>query len=212
MKNEFIRTGKTNLADDELILFDALFDSSCPIEQLKSKGFNERFNLGYQHNLTDPKLLDCLENLKSQKLIRIKTSKSQTSFIELTAKGGKLWEKERESIWEKYCEGYFYSPSKIKNEMLWEIVSPSKQTLKNYLEKMEIFGLHGFSENHEVEFFSEKRKFIVGLNWKRFDDLFFATVTGVYDDSVQNDWDKYYDVLDWWGNIHELNLLKQNNK
>lgn len=212
MKSDLSRTGKTKLSDDELIIFDAVFDSSCSIDQLKRKGFDERFNFPYKHSLNDKDLIDCLDNLKSQNLVRIKAEiNSKKSFVELTAKGGKLWEIEREPIWEKYCEGWTYSPYREENKLLLEAVSPSLETLKDYLKVATEINLFGIGKDYKIEFASEKRKFIVGLNWKRFPELHFATLTGNYEEKIptKNEWDYFYENLNWWGNVHELNILKQ---
>lgn len=213
-KKALNRTGKTKLSDDELIIFDAIFDSNCSIEKLNRKGFDERFNIPYKHSLNDKALIVCLENLQSQKLIRIKEvkeNKSKPLFVELTAKGRKLWETEREPIWEKYCEGWTYSPFKFENKLLLEVVSSSMKTLKDFLRIATEINLFGIGKDYEIEFSAEKRKFIVGLNWKRFPELHFATLTGKYEERIptEKEWNYFYENLSWWGNVHELNILKE---
>lgn len=214
MKIDLNRTGKTKLSDNELIIFDAIFDLSCSIDQLKRKGFDERFNFPYKHSLSDKSLIVCLENLQSQKLVRIKEvkeNKSTKSFVELTAKGGKVWEIEREPVWEKYCEGWAYMPFREENRLLLEVVSPSRQTLSEYLKISIEINLFGVGKDCKIEFTSEKRKFIVGINWKRFPELHYATFTGNYIEKIptEKEWNYFYNNLSWWGNIHELNILKE---
>lgn len=212
MQSDLNRKGKTKLSDDELIIFDSIFDSSCSIDQLRRKGFDERFNFSFKHSLKDKDLSICLKNLELQSLIRIREENdSKKSFVELTAKGGKLWEKEREPIWEKYCKGWSYSPFKEENKLLLEAVSPSLDTLKNYLKVAIEINLFGIGKDYEIEFASEKRKFIVGLNWKRFPELHFATLTGNYEERIptEKEWNYFYENLNWWGNVHELNILKE---
>jgi len=205
------RTWKTKLSDNELIIFDAIFDSSCPIDQLKRKGFDERFNFPYNHSLKDKDLTVCLENLKSQNLIRIKEENSSKKlFVELTAKGGNLWEKEREPIWEKYCEGWTYFPYKAENKLLMEVVSPNLETLQKYLKVSKYLNRNGFNEDSKINIDISERKTIVGLSWKRFQVIHIARIEGKYKESNEEntDWGYFYENLDWWGNVYELNLLK----
>lgn len=222
MESKFFRTGKTELTNDELILFDVIFDGSCPVNSLRKEKFADWFNTK-PHTLSDKQLKETLTKLNQKKLVRFienqdslekvtsrQFRKIKATFVELTSKGGRLWEKEREPIWGKYCEGWMYSPFKDENKMLMEVVSPSLQTLNTFLKASKDIGFNGLTEDHEITFVVEKRKFIVGIRWKRFEELHTATITGVYDENTLVDWDKYYENLDWWGNIHELNLIKEN--
>jgi len=223
MKTKFTRTGITELTDNELILFDVMFDCSCPVKTLRKSKFIDFFNTD-SHKLSDKKLKETLKKLNENKLIRLienqdglekissrNFKKVKTTFVELTAKGGKLWEKEREPIWEKYCEGWTYAPYKEENKLLLEAVSPSLETLKEYLKVATEINLFGIGKDYKIEFATEKRKFIVGLNWKRFPELHFATLTGNYEERIptKKEWNYFYKHLNWWGNVHELNILKE---
>ena len=66
------RTGETELTDDELVLFDALFDNFCTENSLKQEKFSSRFNFAYEHSLSDKQLKVTIENLYLKKLIKFR--------------------------------------------------------------------------------------------------------------------------------------------
>ena len=132
------RTNETDLSDDELIIFDVLFDGNVPINSLKS---GEDFSLGFNcdsHRLNSIELKQFIEksvsngNLQySLGLIPHNSTGNIITYVGLTEKGGSLWEKERKPIW----ENYIFDSSSDENGY-WElsIFSPTLEIAKQIFE------------------------------------------------------------------------------
>ena len=98
------RTGISELTDNELLLFDMLFDSNANATQMSSSVYAEHMNCEYNHTLDDETLQRTLDSLTSRKLIHpVGNSKMTDSVVySLTGTGGKLWEIERKPDWLRY--------------------------------------------------------------------------------------------------------------
>lgn len=99
------RTGITNLTDDELILFDLLFDGYHSDSALSAGVYSDYLNVAYTHAYSDaelPDVLDCLEARQWiwKKVIDFKGN-TRTLFT-LSDMGRELWELERNPDWRSY--------------------------------------------------------------------------------------------------------------
>jgi hypothetical protein len=96
MKHMLNRTNKTFLTNDELIIFDLMFDIDVPINFLKSgEDFSLMFN--YQsHSLNTNEVKDTIEKFVKDDLMRLKLGvmpkdNQIVTIVGLTEKGGNLW-------------------------------------------------------------------------------------------------------------------------
>jgi len=101
------RTGATDLTDDELLLFDALFSCPWPMFALRRLEYGFHLNVGYSHNLDDDGLLAGIEALVERGLMatdfRDPCEGRNLRYCALTAAGGEQWECERRPDWSKFC-------------------------------------------------------------------------------------------------------------
>lgn len=189
-----IRTGKTSLTNNELILFDALWDADCAWWMLHQSDFND-FMLPESHNLSDDELAQLLNELVLRGLLReylyVYAENPDKRYFGLTPKGGALWEAERNPIWSKYVSAYVY-------EGRYVVESPSLKTAQNYMrtmQKVDAAAPQSLIEVHKPNYRL--------LGWKDF-SLVYEISGGIASDTGSFDWDGYLDNLDWWRDVHEL--------
>jgi hypothetical protein len=98
------RTGNSDLSDEELLLFDMLFDSNATAAQMSSTNYPCHMNCGYNHSLSDADLSCTIDSLLSRNLIRLigNSSDSTAPIYSLTESGGERWEVERRPDWNRY--------------------------------------------------------------------------------------------------------------
>lgn len=101
------RTGITELADDELLLFDALFACPWPVRALRQAEYGYHLCVDYSHGLDDATLKARIVDLADRGLIDVQIEDPAPhrgwEYCGLTPAGGALWELEREPDWNKYC-------------------------------------------------------------------------------------------------------------
>lgn len=95
------RTGKTSLTDDELIICDALFSAGAFVRVLERDGFDEMLNVPYRHDVPDDDLPGFLRAMEDRELVVLRTERFGLA-VDLTPKGGELWEQERMPNWDAY--------------------------------------------------------------------------------------------------------------
>lgn len=102
-----LRTGITELADDELLLFDALFAGPWPVRALRQGEYGFHLCVDYSHGLDDTTLKARVADLADRELIDVQVKDPAPhhgwEYCGLTPAGGALWELEREPDWTKYC-------------------------------------------------------------------------------------------------------------
>jgi hypothetical protein len=99
------RTRTTFLSDDELMIFDAIFDCFQDAANLTSFAYPYQLNLSYTHSLNDNELASFLSAALASGLVWRKTnihSGKQFEYFSLSSEGGALWEQERLPNWERY--------------------------------------------------------------------------------------------------------------
>jgi len=80
-----------------------MFDTRVSLYFLLSANYAEAFNVAYSHGLNDAQLWSGLKKLCADGLVK-EVAGDPYSHFELTAKGGGIWEEEREPKWNKYCD------------------------------------------------------------------------------------------------------------
>ena len=106
MASPLFRTHRTFLTDDELILLDVLFKWRISFEALRRDDFALGFNCD-SHNLDDVQLVEALARLCEEGFLRRKPPfdhrvKKCGGWFEMTARGGELWNSERQPVWELF--------------------------------------------------------------------------------------------------------------
>lgn len=183
---KFQRTNATNLTDDELILFDAMFYGSVSLKQLRRQNeFEARFNFPYNHQLSDVELERTIVRLEERNLLRHEeTEHSKTdekyNVYTLTPKGGRYWELEREPDWTQYYLDSWYTPdddaivqsNRGKSVGKFSIQSPRLAVVETYMS--EIFPLMEdelWSEQTEITLLHD----VCLVPWKCFLDVYELT-------------------------------------
>lgn len=192
------RTHKTPLTDDELILFDALWDNDCAWWMLRQNHFAD-FMLPYTHNLSNSSLENTLQNLTKRDLLReylfVYAENDDKRYYGLSFQGGALWEQERHPLWEKYVSFYVHDGRYI-------VESSSLETAIEYMRVMQKVDSCAPKEIVQID----KPNYRL-LSWKDFPMVYELSGVAQKNDSKFN-WDVYLNRLDWWSDLHELEWLK----
>lgn len=105
------RTNATNLSDDELLLFDFLFDQSLSFHHLRIEDYSFHMNCLYSHSLTDADLELTLASLVARGFLNCRVGKiwrmETRNYVDgkiytMTDSGGHLWELARRPDWDRY--------------------------------------------------------------------------------------------------------------
>ncbi len=207
MLKKYKRTNKTTLTDDELIIFDAIFNfGGTPIQFLEpSESFQYIFNLPC-HKLSSIELKETINKFIADKMVTINIDRQH--YISLTEKGGQEWEKERTPIWTAYVNEMI-----DENSDLYEVsvYSPSLEIAKKYIKTANKCGHYKLKDPHNIEI----RKIVgktkhIFIPWKKFPFLYKISSTILYDippDRPKIDWALYSSERIWWKDIYELQLL-----
>ena len=210
------RTNKTNLSEDELIIFDVLFASNVPIVALKGgDDFSLIFNY-CSHNLDIDELVDTINSFVSREFVHleltaIKRTKRIITFVGLTEKGGKLWEEERGPDWEKYV-----IDSSSDENGVWELTisSPSLETAKDFIITSHECKLYELKDpnNFSIQEMNGRESNRI-VPWKAFNRYFQIKTKLSEKISVKEKsrikWDIYNRRMRWWRNVEELKIIKK---
>jgi hypothetical protein len=190
------RTHSTDLTDDELILFDVMFDSRVEFKLLRRPGFTARFNY-HCHNLDDEQLSATLQRFLDSGLLTTVRFKDKIGF-QLTPRGGELWERERLPSWERYAterygewrNGKPFVAIRVAAQQtrddFWRIgcdVAMFTHTTGR-LRKAKI-------KNHEL------------IPWKQFDAV-YVTIATLDDSFSVEDWRALEERRTWWRRVREI--------
>jgi hypothetical protein len=133
------RSGITELSDDELLLFDFLFDTGVENRFLRKESYPVHMAVRYTHGLDDCQLETTLQSLQERGLIE-RESRIDPLFDEcvvnrLTPSGGRLWELERRPIWDRFCmdSGWRLSTTDPTRIQFLRVESPTKETCEEFL-------------------------------------------------------------------------------
>jgi hypothetical protein len=214
MEEKLKRTNKTNLSDNELILFDVLFDSNVPINALVGgEEFSLRFNYP-SHDLDVNQLKDTIEKFVRDGSMKyglavIPRDERIVTYVGLTKRGGALWENERLPIWERYV-----SDSSSDFNGFWElsIFSPNLEAAKEFLEAAKSCNLYELHDPTEILINNIEGKENDLIPWKNFKRMFELksrlSERIEFESSCTTEWNLYHSQINWWRNVKELDLLK----
>lgn len=130
MGTQPFRTGKTWLADDQLVLLDVLFDARVLCRLLRRESFLERWNLGYTHNFDDSGLERNLRWLRERGVLDIVRDGSRT-WVQITPHGGSLWSLERCPDWDRYCIDRYTTT--LRGRIRMSVVAVSSRVRDDFL-------------------------------------------------------------------------------
>ena len=206
MSSVFQRTGRTRLDDDELMLFDALFDVWVGPDSLRRQHFREFSNLPYEHGLDDTALERTLSRLRAAGLVRRRRTHVAATgrvmvWLGLTAKGGALWTRERRPDWARYCTDASW-PTRGADRWVLSVQSPRLGTARAFLAAATECGLYDADPRHAVVRRRERRPLIP---WRVFATVYEIRVplrgsSGVVPyHAVEYDRRRF-----WWSTVAEL--------
>lgn len=185
------RTNTSSLTDDELILFDVMFDAWVPFRLLRREIFSAQWNVKRPHSLSDAELRQTVERLVTSKLLRTK-SRDTHKYLGLTQEGGQLWETERLPTWHRYAtERHLETPS---GKDLVTITATSSRIRDESWDIGRAVGMYAHStgrvrtaliKNHEL------------IPWKSFPNL-YVLVAVVDDWFPSTDWKAFEVKRTWW--------------
>ncbi len=200
MKHPLRRTNSTSLTDDELILFDCLYNTGSWFRPLGRETFEERWNFD-SHQLDDKALLETLDRLvHSQRLEFI--HKDDRDWYFLTMKGGQEWEAERLPSWERFVRAISYSPSPDIYNVSISAANPSIRD--QFWDIGQAVGMFTYAGGP----IKKETVFDVPLSrWKVFPEMFTLTAPVNSMWSMRTDWREYERLRTWWKTIPELNSL-----
>lgn len=210
------RTNATQLSDDELLLFDFLFDKTLSFHHLRIADYSFHMNCSYSHHLNDGELLFTLESLVDRGLLHRKFGQiwdvgantcSEGFRYTLTENGGKLWELERQPVWDRYVETSHWELGANCRGMM-RVVCKDESTALICLGMMFAAGLVSPVGRIRIRDIWNARL----LPWKSFGrvkSVRCKTNDSVYDERILKDWDVYNQCRTWWRTVHELDTLKK---
>ena len=211
------RTGVTGLTDDELLLFDFMFDKSLAFRHMRRDDYAFHMNTSYSHDLDDTQLGDTLRALCERGLIRSRRepiwSTERREFEEgdrytLTEQGGAMWQLERLPDWTAYVrtrhrDGENTTTGSIRITCVDESIA-----------RLCAGGMFAAGLVTPLARLRVRAAFGVQLlPWKRFDKLavlHFRTRNSFADATSHVRWNVYEAARRWWEDITQLqSLIKQ---
>jgi len=203
MKGPPPRTGSTRLTDDELFLFDALFDVWLPLAALRKEEF-AALNLPYAHRLEAPALEATVRGLGASGWLRMRRRARRPDLgpsIALTPAGGALWEVERRPDWDRFCID-FSGPEGSRGRWVLRIRSPLASVAEQFLDGATACGLYVPIASRIAR--REVRARMVP--WKPLQALAEIRMPLRSADQVSRlvDWRRYEATRSWWRSIQEL--------
>ena len=203
------RTRESDLSDDELLLFDMMFDCNASASQMSSSAYAAHMNCDYNHSLDDAALHETIASLLSRKLIRSigNTANSMEWRYALSDSGGKLWELERQPDWQRYITT---TQKELGNFPAGSIVAlcADEQIGRQCLGSMYASGIITPAGAIQTRQMYGKRL----VPWKIFPSVF--AVRCRTSDSINHapqpvEWEVYESSRCWWRTIAELQTLRR---
>lgn len=207
----FKRTFRTSLTDDELMLFDALFDVWDTLESLSPENFSVSHNLPYTHGLDAAAVKGTTERLIQRGLLQCRTkhgSRGNITWLALTAAGGSLWTVEREPVWDQYCTDASWPNETAEGSWTLSVRSPRLETARAFLNTARRCGLYDVSLEQLITTESVVEELIP---WHTFGAMYELRVPVSSPASQPVDWVLYERERTWWHNIRELLTMRSNS-
>lgn len=209
------RTNVTGLSDDELLLFDFLFDKSLAFHHLRMEDYSFHMNCRYSHSLNDADLERALSSLVMRGLLKCRDGKiwriSTSDYVDgkiysITDSGGRLWELERLPDWDRFVVACQWKLGTDNRGMI-RIVCPSEEIGRLCLGGMFAAGLIAPIGRIKVRNIWNAKL----LPWKTFGkvtSIRCKTIDNVNDSVFPLLWDVYNVHRCWWQDIAELDSLE----
>jgi hypothetical protein len=195
------RTSASDLDDDELILFDFLWDKDAPINFLYADIFCLHANTPYSHSISDDQLRSRLLALVERNLLFVSPALPAVAHawgseegFGLTKKGFEAWEAERLPDWSRYINDSW-------GDNDFTVTAASKQIGIQFIEGCRKSGLLSMAApepTYSVE------KDVQHFSWKTFDELHYFIIQTSYDESLVANWPLYERDRVWWRVTSEL--------
>lgn len=207
------RTRTTSLTDDILLLFDFMFDSWVPFRALRRESYALNLNVTYTHSLDDQQLLDTLHDLQASDLLQMRQHKSAPDggvhpCYSLTEISGKLWEAERQPLWQAYCTDVQEQAGTVT------VRAPVLATAEAFLVAADACGLYRCWLNQWTTMTHHPAEYSPGVSlipWKIFPQGYEVRALLRPDHhSNRVDWQYYEQRRLWWRTISELATLQRN--
>jgi hypothetical protein len=214
MQNPPRRTNATNLSDDELLLFDFLFDKNLSFHHLRIEHYSFHMNCLYSHSLNDADLELTLASLVARGLLNCKVGKiwriETREYVDgkiyaLTESGGHLWELERLPDWDRYLTTSQWMLG-TNNRGMIRIVCPNEEIGRLCMGAMFAAGLIAPIGRIRVRNIWDAML----LPWKTFGkvkSIRCKTSDNANDAMFPSLWNVYNARRCWWRDIAELDTL-----
>jgi len=195
------RTNATNLSDDELILFDVMFDGGAAWNQLRRCNFHNQWAYP-AHTLDDNLLRETLSLLVAAGMLSTNEFRGHT-YYHVTPKGGSLWEKERLPVWERFATDCY---SQIGGKAAVTIVASRPDTRDDFWRLGCQSGMFPYSCGRIR--IGKLRRFNTLVSWRSFKEFHYLCAfledgeTG-YDVVPQIDQLTFEQERTWWRRIGE---------
>lgn len=194
------RTGITDLTDDQLLLFDFLWDCYVPRRFLDSGSYSIHMNVAYSHGLTGKQIDRTIEQMFERNLITCR--ESCPDAFTLTPKGGAIWEAERQPDWSRYIAEHG-----SHNDRRLSLVTVSEDVGRHYIGGLFAAGLIVPTDRIKCRTIGNHWL----TTWKRVSVAKLLRVQIRGDEpTLFIDWPVYESCRNWWRNITELNTLRSN--
>ncbi len=194
------RTGITQLTDDELLLFDFMFDKHVEQRHLERDSYAFHMNVRYNHNLDSEHLRESLAHLAAQGLV-LATPREGITRYSLTPLGGRQWELERRPRWDDYCEESERTLCSGRTAMT--VLSPSRATAETFWDIGVKSRLWKMGDGRRQYWRIRNHRLIP---WRDFSAIHVLAARGA-SYTHEADWETYEANRIWWRDITELDRL-----
>ena len=190
-----VRTGESELTDDELLFFDFMWDCYVPFRFFDQQQYSVHMNCLYTHQIDSADVAAALQSLLTRKLIQ-----SESDTYTLTPTGGLLWELERRPDWD-----LFVSTLSSWNPRRFRIVAMQESIGGQYIAAI--------GESNLITLTStirSRRLVRYSLPWRTISPAVMLVVETTGDENhTFIDWEHYESKRTWWRNIRELDSLNR---
>jgi len=198
---------RISLTEDELILFDVLFDKWDTLESLFPENFSTSHNLPYRHSLDEGGVRGVVESLIQRELIQRRTerrSRRDITWLTLSAAGGSLWALERQPVWERFCTDSSWPSDNDDGIWTLSVRSPSVETARAFLNTATSCGLYTVGTAQQPIVTTSPDELIP---WRTFEVVHELRVPVSSPVTTFIDWDQYQRDRFWWRDVPELLTL-----
>jgi hypothetical protein len=197
------RTHETSLTDDELLLFDFMFDVRVPQRALTQDAYPFHMNVRYSHALDDQGLRETLDSLARRGLV-VRSVEDSKTLWSLTPLGGEQWERERKPLWHAYCTEFDGTLRSGKSLLM--VLSPERATAENFWNvgsKTRVWEVG----NEQPRYWRIQNHRLIP--WRSFPAIHVLVARGASYADAETDWEAYEANRTWWRGITELDRLRK---